>query len=158
MERWGRDLQLLLKLGPALLEKSVGELQKLLSPRAAQLAQTDQVQAAQSQNLMPAQTEMEKCIAAVWQKMFGLEQVNVETNFFELGGHSLLLVQMHGLLRQALSSEFPIVALFEHPTVRALAKHLGQPAELGNEKSEQLRDRAVRQKRALAQMRVPVKK
>jgi non-ribosomal peptide synthetase component F len=158
MERWGRDLQLLLELSPALLDKSVGELQKLLSPRSAQVSQTDQIQTAQSQNFMPAQTEMEKSIAAVWQKMFGLDQINVETNFFELGGHSLLLVQMHGLLRQALSSEFPIVALFEHPTVRALARHLGQPAELGSEKSEQLRDRALRQKRALAQMRVPLKK
>jgi non-ribosomal peptide synthase protein (TIGR01720 family) len=158
MERWGHDLQRLLELGPALLDKSVGELQKLLSPRAAQVGQADQAQAAPSQNFMPAQTEMEKSIAAVWQKMFGLEQINVETNFFELGGHSLLLVQMHGLLRQALSSEFPIVALFEHPTVRALARHLGQPAESSNEKSELLRDRALRQKRALAQMRVPVKK
>jgi len=65
---------------------------------------------------------------------------------------------MHGLLRQALSSEFPIVALFEHPTVRALARHLGQPAESGDVKSEQLRDRALRQKKALAHMRVPVKK
>jgi hypothetical protein len=69
-----------------------------------------------------------------------------------------LLVQMHSLLREKLNSEFPIVALFEHPTVRALARHLGQPAEAGTDKAEQLRDRAQRQKRALAGMRVPIKK
>jgi acyl carrier protein len=102
---------------------------------------------------------MEKSIASVWQKMFGLEQVNVETNFFEFGGHSLLLVQMHSLLREKLNSEFPIVALFEHPTVRALARHLSKPAsQEAGEKSEQWRDRAQRQKKALAQMRVPTKK
>ena len=130
----------------------------MLSPQPAQAMQADPVVAAQSQNFMPAQTEMEQSIASVWQKMFGLEQVNVEANFFDLGGHSLLLVQMHCLLREKLNSEFPIVALFEHPTVRALAKHLGQPTEFATEKNQQLRDRAQRQKRALAQMRMPVKK
>lgn len=158
MERWGRDLQILLELAPVFFDKRVGELQSLLSPPAAQIVQPDQTQAAQAQNFMPAQTEMEQNIASVWQKMFGLEQVNVEANFFDLGGHSLLLVQMHSLLREKLQSEFPIVALFEHPTVRALARHLNQAPDSGSGKAEQIRDRAQRQKRALAQMRVPVKK
>jgi amino acid adenylation domain-containing protein/FkbH-like protein/non-ribosomal peptide synthase protein (TIGR01720 family) len=158
VERWSKDLQILLELAPVFFDKRVGELQALLSPRAPQTAKPDQALAAQTQNFMPAQTDMERQIASVWQKMFGLEQVNVEANFFELGGHSLLLVQLHRLLRETLNSEFPIVALFEHPTVRALARHLGQPAESASDKSEQLRDRAARQKRALAQMRVPVKK
>jgi len=158
MQRWGRDLEILLELAPVFFDKRVGELQNLLSARAAQTAQPDQPQAAQAQNFMPAQTEMEQSIASVWQKMFGLEQVNVEANFFDLGGHSLLLVQMHSLLREKLNSEFPIVALFEHPTVRALARHLGQPNDSGTGKADQMRERAQRQKRALAHMRVPVKK
>jgi Phosphopantetheine attachment site len=94
----------------------------------------------------------------VWQKMFGLEQVNVETNFFEFGGHSLLLVQMHSLLRETLNSEFPIVALFEHPTVRLLARHLSHPVGQAAEKGGQWRDRAERQKKALSRLRVPTKK
>jgi amino acid adenylation domain-containing protein/FkbH-like protein/non-ribosomal peptide synthase protein (TIGR01720 family) len=157
MERWAKDLEILLELAPVFFDKRVGELQTLLSPRVAPSAPAEQP-AAPSQNFMPAQTEMEHQIASVWQKMFGLEQVDVGANFFDLGGHSLLLVQMHSLLREKLNSEFPIVALFEHPTVRALARHLGQPAESATDKGEQLRDRALRQKRALAQMRVPVKK
>jgi acyl carrier protein len=148
----------LLELAPVFFDKRVGELQALLSPRLVQTVQPDQAQAAQLQNFMPAQTEMEQSIASVWQKMFGLEQVNVEANFFDLGGHSLLLVQMHSLLREKLSSEFPIVALFEHPTVRALARHLGKPQDSGTDKGDQLRERAQRQKKALAQMRVPIKK
>jgi amino acid adenylation domain-containing protein/FkbH-like protein/non-ribosomal peptide synthase protein (TIGR01720 family) len=158
MERWGRDLEILLELAPVFFDKRVGELQALLSPRLVQSVPAEQAHAANSQNFMPAQSEMEKDIASVWQKMFGLEQVNVEANFFDLGGHSLLLVQMHSLLREKLNSEFPIVALFEHPTVRALAKHLGQPAEAPLDKAEKMRDRAQRQKRALAGMRVPIKK
>jgi acyl carrier protein len=158
MERWGRDLEILLELAPVFFDKRAGELQALLSPRPAQIVHPEQAQATQSQNFMAAQTEMEHNIASVWQKMFGLEQVNVEANFFELGGHSLLLVQMHSLLREKLNSDFPMVALFEHPTVRALARHLAEPADSAAEKGEQWRARAQRQKRALAQMRVPVKK
>jgi acyl carrier protein len=159
IERWKRDLEILLELAPVFFDKRVGELQALLSPRPAAAAEVRPPAAEmQTQNFVPAQTEMEKSIASVWQKMFGLEQVNVETNFFEFGGHSLLLVQMHSLLREKLNSEFPIVALFEHPTVRALARHLGQPAGQAVEKGEQWRDRAQRQKKALSQMRAPTKK
>ena len=159
IERWKRDLEILLELAPVFFDKRVGELQALLSPRPAAVAKArPSASEMQAQNFVPAQTEMEKNIASVWQKMFGLEQVNVETNFFEFGGHSLLLVQMHSLLREKLNSEFPIVTLFEHPTVRSLARHLSQPAGQAVEKGEQWRDRAQRQKKALSQMRAPTKK
>jgi acyl carrier protein len=159
IDRWRRDLEILLELAPVFFDKRVGELQALLSPRPAQTAGGKSSTAeTQTQNFVPAQTEMEKSIASVWQKMFGLEQVNVETNFFEFGGHSLLLVQMHSLLREKLNSEFPIVALFEHPTVRKLARYLSQPVGQAMEKGEQWRDRAQRQKKALSQMRAPTKK
>ncbi|HEX3544495.1 MAG TPA: condensation domain-containing protein, partial [Candidatus Acidoferrum sp.] len=159
VERWKRDLEILLELAPVFFDKRVAELQALLSSRPAAVAQErPSAGEMQTQNFVSAQTEMEKNIASVWQKMFGLEQVNVETNFFEFGGHSLLLVQMHSLLREKLNSEFPIVALFEHPTVRALARHLSQPAGHAVEKGEQWRDRAQRQKKALSQMRAPTKK
>ena len=159
IERWRRDLEILLELAPVFFDKRVGELQALLSPRPSPIAEVrPSAGEMQTQNFVPAQTEMEKSIASVWQKMFGLEQVNVETNFFEFGGHSLLLVQMHSLLREKLNSEFPIVALFEHPTVRALARHLSKPAGQSIEKGEQWRDRAQRQKKALSQMRAPTKK
>ena len=159
IERWRRDLEILLELAPVFFDKRVGELQALLSPRPAPTTEARPSAAEiQAQNFVPAQTEMEKNISSVWQKMFGLEQVSVETNFFEFGGHSLLLVQMHSLLREKLNSEFPIVALFEHPTVRALARHLSHPADQAVERGEQWRERAQRQKTALSQMRAPTKK
>jgi amino acid adenylation domain-containing protein/non-ribosomal peptide synthase protein (TIGR01720 family) len=158
IERWRRDLEILLELAPVFFDKRVGELQALLSPRPAPLAEArPSAGEIQTQNFVAAQTEMEKNIASVWQKMFGLEQVHVETNFFEFGGHSLLLVQMHSLLREKLNSEFPIVALFEHPTVRALARHLSKPGGQAVERGEQWRDRAQRQKKALTQLRVTKK-
>jgi len=158
VEQWGRDLAVLLERLPASLNNSVADLQATLPPRSAAPARPKRKLFTQSQNFVPPQTEMEQTIASVWQKMFGLEEVGVEDNFSELGGHSMLLVQLHARLKDALKTQFPIVALFEHPTIRSLAQHLGQPARPSANTREQLRDRALRQQEALAKMRIALKK
>ena len=153
VERWGRDLVTLLARMPGSLEKPVAELQELLSPPAAAGRKTILRLGSQSQNYVPPQTSMERTIADLWQKMFGLEKVSIDENFFDLGGHSLFLVEMHRRIREELKTDFPIVTLFEHPTVRSLASHLVQPVGMGTKVGDGLRDRAERQKQALAQMR-----
>jgi len=50
------------------------------------------------------------------------------------------------------------VTLFEHPTIRSLALHLSQLDGPAPKASEQWRDRGLRQKQALAQLRLRVKK
>jgi amino acid adenylation domain-containing protein len=72
------------------------------------------------------QTKLEQSIAAVWREVLGLEKVGVRDNFFDLGGHSLLIVEAHLKLRERLGREIPVVALFSHPTVEALARHLNR--------------------------------
>jgi amino acid adenylation domain-containing protein len=71
------------------------------------------------------QTEIERKIAIVWQRVLGLKQVNVEDNFFDVGGDSLQLLEAHAELQKTVSPELVVTDLFEYPTVRALAKHLG---------------------------------
>jgi acyl carrier protein len=153
VERWGHDLVTLLERMPASLEKPVAEMQELLSPPFAAERKEKLRLGSQSQNYVPPQTSMERTIAALWQKMFDLERVGIDENFFDLGGHSLLLVEMHRLVREELKTDFPIVTLFEHPTVRSLASHLGQPVGTAAKVGDELRDRAERQKQALARMR-----
>jgi acyl carrier protein len=153
VERWGRDLATLLERMPASLEKPVAEMQALLSPPTSN-AHPDKLRlSAQSQNYVPPQTSIERTIADLWQRMFGVERVGIEENFFDLGGHSLLLVEMHSRLRETLKINFPVVTLFEYPTVRSLARHLDKPADSAALTSERMRDRAKRQKQALAQMK-----
>jgi len=157
IDRWRRDLAMLLELIPVFLEKPVAELQALLSRPVVAGVRTRQKLYAQSQNFMPPQTKMERTIAGVWQKMFGLQQVSIEENFFDLGGHSLLLIQMHGHLREILKTELPIVALLEYPSIRSLARYLDQSATVTRENGAQWHDRAKRQKQALAQLRTALK-
>ena len=53
-----------------------------------------------------------------------MDEVGAEDNFFDLGGHSLLLVRVQARLARELGVEVPMVELFQHPTVRALARWL----------------------------------
>ncbi len=69
-------------------------------------------------------SDLERTIAGIWREVLGVEQVGVGSNFFDLGGHSLRLVTVHARLQQALDREIPIVVLFQHPTIGALARHL----------------------------------
>jgi acyl carrier protein len=156
--RWIGDLETILEAAPMFLEKSVADLQALVSKPAAAGVLSKRKLSAQSQNYVPPQTEMEMAIAGVWQNMFGEERISIEQNFFDLGGHSLLLIRMHARLRETLKSEFPVTTLLEYPNIRSLAHHLSRPASPGAEKGERLRDRAERQKKALAQLRSAMKK
>ena len=158
MERWVRDLEMILETAPVFFDKRVADLQALLSPPAPAEGLVKRKLRARSQNFVPPQTEMEVAIAGVWQKMFGLEAISIEENFFDLGGHSLLLIQMHVRLREILKTEFPIVTLLEYPNIRLLAGYLSKPAASTTEKGEQWRDRAQRQKQALTKLRTTLKK
>jgi amino acid adenylation domain-containing protein len=78
--------------------------------------------------------ELEAAIAAVWREVFALdgaddaEAVGIHDNFFDAGGSSLSLVKLHSRLQKALERSFPLVELFKHPTIAALAASLGTEA------------------------------
>ena len=70
----------------------------------------------------PPQTGAERALAAIWSDLLGVDQVGRHDHFFELGGHSLLAVQLVSRVRQALSVELPLRALFEAPVLCDLAE------------------------------------
>ncbi|AMO93244.1 condensation domain protein [Collimonas fungivorans] len=78
--------------------------------------------------------EIEQMLASIWSELLKIEKVGRHDNFFELGGHSLLATQVISKLRKALELELPLRAMFESPTVEALAAHAAgeqaQPLEL----------------------------
>jgi acyl-CoA synthetase (AMP-forming)/AMP-acid ligase II/acyl carrier protein len=102
----------------------------------------------------PPQSRLEGDIAAIWQKVLGVEQVGRDSNFFDLGGHSLRMVQVQSLLRETLGQEVSMLELFTYPTVSALAQQLGgQPGglELFTETIQQVeaRSESARRRREL---------
>jgi amino acid adenylation domain-containing protein len=70
-------------------------------------------------------SDVERQIASIWQSVLGLPEVGLYDNFFDLGGHSLLVVEVRRRLGERLRVDAPIVALFQHPTVHALAEFIG---------------------------------
>ena len=68
--------------------------------------------------------DIEWLIVDIWQKLLGIDQVGIHDNFFDLGGHSLLATQVIGRVGATFKMEVPIRALFEEPTVAALARVL----------------------------------
>ncbi len=66
----------------------------------------------------------ERVIAAIWQELLGASDIGVNDNFFDLGGHSLLVATARIRLLEALGRDVPMLTLYEHPTVAALARRL----------------------------------
>jgi acyl carrier protein len=75
----------------------------------------------------PPRSDVETVIANLWAEILKLDRVGINDDFFELGGHSLLATQLVTRLRQTLRVELPLRALFDAPTVAALALTVQQP-------------------------------
>jgi acyl transferase domain-containing protein len=61
-------------------------------------------------------------IAGIWRELIGREDIRPSSNFFELGGDSLLATQLMSQIRARLGVELPLRAIFEAPSVAALAQ------------------------------------
>ena len=88
--------------------------------------------------------ELEGRVIEVLKKVLGVSVVGPEDNFFDLGGNSLLLVQAHERLERKLGRAVSPLDLFQFPTPRRLAEHLGstgRPGPLEERRSQQLQGR-----------------
>jgi natural product biosynthesis luciferase-like monooxygenase protein/amino acid adenylation domain-containing protein len=70
---------------------------------------------------VPPQNETQQQIAAIWQKLLGIEKIGIHDNFVDLGGHSLLGTQLITRLRDTFQIDVSLRTLFEEPTVARLA-------------------------------------
>jgi pristinamycin I synthase-3/4 len=69
-------------------------------------------------------TPVEEAVAEIWAELLdvsGGAKVSAADSFFALGGHSLLATQVVARLRERFGVELPVRAVFEEPTLAALA-------------------------------------
>jgi hypothetical protein len=99
--------------------------------------------------LRPLAGSLQAGLVEVIGEAIGRSQLDPEQNFFEAGGHSLSLASAHVKVQTLIGREFPMVAMFEHPTVAKLAQFLQAPAEQDARNIPDGRDRAARQRAAL---------
>jgi amino acid adenylation domain-containing protein len=102
------------------------------------------------------QNAPERRLATIWQEILALPSIGVEDNFFDVGGTSLLLLRLHSRVCAEFGKPIRIVALFQHPTIRAFARTLDNasnpPPPTRNLTTVQ--DRAAKQRESVARRRL----
>jgi amino acid adenylation domain-containing protein len=69
-------------------------------------------------------TPAEERLAEAWSTLLGVDPVGAHDDFFELGGHSLLATRLVSRVRDLFGIELPLKAVFESPTLSALAARI----------------------------------
>ena len=87
---------------------------------------------------VPPETETERALAGIWRQVLYREPIGATDDFFALGGHSLLATRVIARVHRRLGADLPLRALFEHPTLRALAQEIDK-ARQGGDKPPQPR-------------------
>jgi hypothetical protein len=77
-----------------------------------------------SAGYVPPRTEVERCLAGVWQELFELDRVGRGDNFFDLGGHSLLATRVVSRVKQLLDVPMTLRTVYDAPVLARLAEVL----------------------------------
>lgn len=102
---------------------------------------------AEAAGIVTSVPDVENTLRKIWLQVLGIAEVGLDDNFFDIGGDSIYLVDVVELAKDY-GLDFTPVTVFEHPTVRSLAKHLaGDKASVGA--LDKIRERAERQRQAL---------
>ncbi|HEU5226877.1 MAG TPA: amino acid adenylation domain-containing protein, partial [Ktedonobacteraceae bacterium] len=84
----------------------------------------EQQHATVNESYVAPRTPIEEILAGIWAAVLQLERVSRLDNFFKLGGHSLQATQVVARLREVLRIELPVRAIYDAPTILALASSI----------------------------------
>ena len=69
-------------------------------------------------------SDIERTLLEIWCVVLHLSSAGIHDNFFELGGTSLAAFSVAHQIGQIMGIQMSVLALFEYPTIAALAQHL----------------------------------
>jgi amino acid adenylation domain-containing protein/FkbH-like protein len=98
-----------------------------------QLPAPEQTRSGSAETFVAPSSPTEQKLAGIWREVLGVKAVGVRDNFFDLGGHSLLAIQVLSRIRQEFKLEVPLAAIFDAPTIAALAEGLSDKRWFRNE-------------------------
>jgi iturin family lipopeptide synthetase A len=73
---------------------------------------------------------LEKRLAEIWQRFFGIEKIGIDDDLFDLGGDSLKAINIISIIQKELKVAIPIKYFFDHSTIAGTAKYIAD-AEKG---------------------------
>ncbi|MFK3873862.1 amino acid adenylation domain-containing protein [Pseudoalteromonas rhizosphaerae] len=78
-----------------------------------------------------ATSETQQVLVQIWSELLAIksDEISITDNFFRLGGHSLLAVRFASRVRDKLSKELRIAAIFELGNIEALSHYLDDTHE-----------------------------
>lgn len=82
---------------------------------------------------VPTQTSSEQPLVHIWQTLLGIEGIQPQSNFFELGGDSLSALRLLVQLEKQFGTPLTLSALFQAPTLAALAQLIDELRSNGQE-------------------------
>ncbi|HYE55001.1 MAG TPA: amino acid adenylation domain-containing protein [Chitinophagaceae bacterium] len=83
-------------------------------------------------------TELERILQEQWQIILDHKQVSVTDSFFRIGGDSILAVRLIGAINNELPVHISMIDVYEHDTIRELARFIEQSGYNNREDDYQL--------------------
>jgi amino acid adenylation domain-containing protein len=77
----------------------------------------------------PAIENLHYQLQAIWERLLGIESVDVRADFFELGGDSLLAARLVYEVERVFGRRISLASLFYEPTIERLARILSENSE-----------------------------
>src|SRR5579871_2057713 len=78
------------------------------------------------ESLLDSQDRLHSEMVRIWSRLLETSHFSIDDDFFDTGGDSLLATELMLELRQLTGKSLPDSVLFESPTIRSLARRLGQ--------------------------------
>ena len=76
-------------------------------------------------------TDLEYRLVAIWESELGIERIGITDDFFALGLTSIVAARLFARLERELGTSLPLGALFQAPTVEALARLIEEEPQEG---------------------------